>query len=342
MGDAIGRPGPRLTRPLSLASPHHLDPAMTVDLIVTAPLPPFLYEPLKRDFRCHDYHQSKQKPELLAAEGGRIRGLVQGGGTVTPAQLLDALPKLEIISVFGVGYDGVPVDYCRQRGIKVTNTPDVLTDDVADVAVGLVLMTGRGFAAAERFVRAGEWTKRGPELTTRLGGQRVGILGLGRIGKAIAQRLSAMGMSISYTGRKAQVDVPYRFVPDLVGLAAESDFLIVACPGGAATRNLVDAGVLAALGKKGTIVNIARGSIIDEPALVAALQNGTIKSAGLDVFADEPNVPAPLLAMENVVLLPHVGSATRETRQAMGDLCKANLDAWFAGKPLLTLIPELG
>jgi lactate dehydrogenase-like 2-hydroxyacid dehydrogenase len=314
---------------------------MTVDLIVTAPLPPFLYEPLQRDFRCHDYHQAADKPGLLAAEAARIRGLVQGGGTVTPTALLDALPKLEIISVFGVGYDGVPVDYCRQRGIRVTHTPDVLTDDVADVATGLVLMTGRGFAAAERFVRAGAWTKRGPELTTRLAGKRVGILGLGRIGKAIAQRLAAMGMSIAYTGRKAQAGVPYRFVPDLAGLAAESDFLIVACPGGAGTRHLVDAKVLAALGPKGTIVNIARGSILDEAALVAALQNGTIKGAGLDVFADEPNVPAPLLAMENVVLLPHVGSATRETRQAMGDLCKANLDAWFAGKPLPTPIPEL-
>jgi hydroxypyruvate reductase len=315
---------------------------MPAEIIVTAPLPPFLYEPLKRDYRCHDYHQSSDKPGLLAAEGARIRGLVQGGGTVTPTTLLDALPKLELISVFGVGYDGVPVDYCRKRGIKVTNTPDVLTDDVADVAVGLVLMTGRGFAAAERFVRAGEWTRRAPELTARLGGRRVGILGLGRIGKAIAQRLVAMGMSISYTGRKAQADVPYRFVPDLAGLAAESDFLIVACPGGAATKNIVDADVLAALGKKGIVVNIARGSIVDEPALVAALQNGTIKGAGLDVFANEPNVPAPLLSMENVVLLPHVGSATRETRQAMGDLCKANLDAWFAGRPLLTLIPELG
>jgi lactate dehydrogenase-like 2-hydroxyacid dehydrogenase len=310
------------------------------DLLVTAPLPDFLYEPLKRDYRCHDYHQSRHKPGLLAAEGARIRGLVQGGGTVTPTTLLDALPKLEIISVFGVGYDGVPVDYCRQRGLKVTNTPDVLTDDVADVAVGLVLMTGRGFGRLERFTRAGEWKRRGPELTTKLGGRIAGILGLGRIGKAIAQRLSAMGMSIAYTGRKPQ-DVPYRFVPDLKALAAESDFLIVACPGGPATRNLVDAGVLAALGSKGTIVNIARGSIIDEPALVAALQNGTIKAAGLDVFADEPNVPEPLLSMDNVVLLPHVGSATRETRQAMGDLCKANLDAWFGQGMTLTLIPEL-
>jgi len=234
----------------------------------------------------------------------------------------------------------VPVDYCRGRGIKVTNTPDVLTDDVADVAVALILMTGRGFVRANRFVHAGEWLKRGPELTTRLGGKTVGILGLGRIGKAIAERVTAMGMKVAYTGRKPQ-DVPYAFVPDLAGLAAVSDFLVVACPGGAATRNIVDARVLAALGKKGTLVNIARGSIVDEPALVQALAAGTIKAAGLDVFADEPNIPPALLAMDNVVLLPHVGSATRETRQAMGDLCKANLDAWFAGQPLLTLIPEL-
>ena len=198
------------------------------DVIVTAPLPPFLYDPLKADYRCHDYYQSSHKPGLLAAEGQRIRGLVQGGGTVTPTELLDALPELEIISVFGVGYDGVPIEYCRKRGLKVTNTPDVLTDDVADVAVGLVLMTGRGFGKAERFVRSGEWEKRGPELTTKLGGRTAGILGLGRIGKAIATRLAAMGMKIAYTGRKAQADVPWRFVADLKALAAEADFLIVA------------------------------------------------------------------------------------------------------------------
>ena len=313
---------------------------MPTDIIVTAPLPPFLYDPLKAAYRCHDYVAATDKPGLLASAAAKIRGLVQGGGTVTQTSLLDALPALEIISVFGVGYDGVPVDYCRQRGLKVTNTPDVLTDDVADVAVALVMMTGRGFVRLNRFVHAGEWQKRGPELTTKLGGKTVGILGLGRIGKAIAKRLSAMEMKIAYTGRKAQ-DVPYRFIPGLEALAAESEFLVVACPGGAATKNIVNAKVLAALGKKGTIVNIARGSIIDEPALVAALQAGSIKGAGLDVFADEPNIPPPLYAMDNVVLLPHVGSATRETRQAMGDLCKANLDAWFAGKPLPTLIPEL-
>ena len=313
---------------------------MPIDIIVTAPLPPFLYDPLKAGYRCHDYFQAADKAGLLAAQGATIRGLVQGGGTATPTSLLDALPALEIISVFGVGYDGVPVEYCKKRGLKVTNTPDVLTDDVADVAVALIMMTGRGFVRLNRFVQAGEWEKRGPELTTKLGGRTVGILGLGRIGKAIAERVTAMKMNVAYTGRKAQ-DVPYRFISELAALAAASDFLVVACPGGAATKNIVDAGVLAALGKKGTLVNIARGSIVDEPALVAALQSGTIKGAGLDVFADEPRIPQPLHAMDNVVLLPHVGSATRETRQAMGDLCKANLDAWFAGKPLPTLIPEL-
>ncbi len=264
---------------------------MPTDIIVTAPLPPFLYEPLKADYRCHDYAQAADKAGFLAAHGAAIRGLVQGGGTVTPTTLLDALPALEIISVFGVGYDGVPVDYCRKRGLKVTNTPDVLTDDVADVAVALIMMTGRGFVRLNRFVQAGEWLKRGPELTTKLGGRTVGILGLGRIGKAIAARVSAMGMNVAYTGRQPQ-DVPYRFIPDLEALAAAADFLVVACPGGAATKNMVDAKVLAALGKKGTIVNIARGSIIDEPALVAALQAGTIKAAGLDVFAARARHPA--------------------------------------------------
>jgi len=311
-----------------------------VDILVTAPLPQFLYEPLRADYRCHDYAAANDKPALLASLGTRVRGLVQGGGTVTPTSLLDALPALEIISVFGVGYDGVPVDYCRTRGIKVTNTPDVLTDDVADVAVALILMTGRGFVRANRFVHAGEWLRRGPELTTKLGGRTVGILGLGRIGKAIATRVQAMGMRVAYTGRKPQ-DVPYEFIDGLEALAARVDFLVIACPGGPATRHLVNDRVLKALGAKGTLINIARGSIVDEAALARALADGTIKAAGLDVFEDEPNVPAALLAQDNAVLLPHVGSATRETRQAMGDLCKANLDKWFAERAVLTLIPEL-
>ena len=311
-----------------------------VDILVTAALPPLLYEPLKAGYRCHDHFLAADKEGVLAASAARVRGLVQGGGTITPTTLLDRLPGLEIISVFGVGYDGVPVDYCRSRGIKVTNTPDVLTDDVADVAVALILLTGRGLLRANRFVHAGEWKRRGPELATRLGGRTVGILGLGRIGKAIARRVEAMGMKVAYTGRKPQ-QVSWRYVPDLETLAREVDYLVVACPGGAATRHLVDARTLQALGAKGTLINIARGSIVDEPALVRALADGTIRAAGLDVFADEPNIPDELLALENAVLLPHVGSATQETRKAMGDLCKANLDSWFASGKLLTSIPEL-
>jgi lactate dehydrogenase-like 2-hydroxyacid dehydrogenase len=314
---------------------------MSSEILITASLPPFLRDPLRASYRCHDLVHAADPAALLAAEGPRVRGLVQSGGTVTPTTLLDELPNLGIISVFGVGYDGVPVDYCRQRGIMVAHTPDVLTDDVADVATALVLMTARGFVAADRFVRSGQWLAGAPPLTTCLGGKKAGVLGLGRIGRAIARRLEAMGMSIAYTTRRPQPDVPWRHVPDLRALAAEVDFLIVACPGGPATSKLVDANVLAALGPKGTLVNIARGSIVDEPALVAALQAGTIRGAGLDVFAAEPNVPAALLALDNVVLLPHVGSATRETRQAMADLCRANLDAWFAGKPVPVPIPEL-
>ena len=313
---------------------------MPTELLVTASLPAFLYDPLKVDYVCHDYVKSNNKAGLLAAEGARIRGLVQSGGTVTPSTLLEQLPKLEIISVFGVGYDGVPVAYCRQRGLKVTNTPDVLTDDVADVALGLILMTGRGFVRLNRFVQAGDWEKRGPELTTKLAGRKVGILGFGRIGKAIAARVAAMGMKVAYTGRKPQ-SVAYEYVRDLKSLAAAVDFLVVACPGGEETRNIVNAEVLTALGGKGVLINIARGSIVDEPALVAALKAGVIKGAGLDVFVNEPHIPLELLGMDNVVLLPHVGSATRETRQAMGDLCKANLDAYFSGKGVLTLIPDL-
>src|SRR5947207_8031833 len=203
---------------------------MQPDIIVTAPLPPFLYDPLKSRYQCHDYLKATDKAALLAAQGKNIRGLVQGGGTLAPTQLLDALPALEIISVFGVGYDGVPVTYCKGRKIKVTNTPDVLTDDVADVALGLILMTGRGFVRLNRFVHAGEWPKRSPELTTKLAGQKVGILGLGRIGKAIAARTAAMGMKIPYTGRKPK-HVPYEFIADLKSLAAAVDFLVVACPG---------------------------------------------------------------------------------------------------------------
>ena len=263
---------------------------MKTDLLITAPLPDFLRQPLEAAYTCHDYQNAADKAALLKEVGPRIRGLVQGGGTVTPVELLAQLPKLEIISVFGVGYDGVPVAYCKQRGIKVGHTPDVLTDDVADVALALTLMLARQFHLANRHVHAGEWLKRNPALSTSLTGKRAGILGLGRIGKAIARRLEACGMKIAYHGRKPQ-DVPYTYYPTLSELAKNSDFLIVASPGGAETKNMVDANVLAALGPNGRIVNIARGSIIDEPALIEALKSGKIGGAGLDVFANEPKVP---------------------------------------------------
>lgn len=310
------------------------------DILITAPLPEFLQQPLLAGYSCHDYHGAADKPALLKSVGAKIVGLVQGGGSLAPIELLDQLPNLKIISVFGVGYDGVPVEYCRRRGINVGHTPDVLTDDVADVALALTLMLSRNFHLANRYVQAGDWPKRPLALATAMNGKAVGILGLGRIGKAIAHRLSACGMNIGYHGRTAQ-EGTYTYYPSLIDMARAVDFLIVACPGGPATKHMVNAEVLAALGAKGKIVNIARGSIIDESAMIKALRTGLLGGAGLDVFANEPNIPTELMSMDNVVLFPHVGSATRETRKAMGDLVLANLAAYFAGQPLVKLIPEL-
>lgn len=303
--------------------------------LILAPLPDFLFNPLRDVCECHEYFAGEDKAALLARVGSSIRAVVGAGGTNYSREILEQLPKVEIISVFGVGYDGVPLDYCLGRGIHVTNTPDVLTDDVADIAVALVLMTSRKLAAANRFLHTGKWQQGPFELASAVRGKTAGIFGLGRIGKAIAHRLESFGMKIAYHGRKAQ-SVPYRFCDSLTDLARESDFLIVACPGGPDTNHKINAEVLAALGSDGTLINIARGSIVDEAALITSLKSGTIKAAGLDVFENEPNVPAELLQFENVVLLPHVGSATRETRGAMADLVVQNVAAHFAGKPLVT------
>ncbi len=272
---------------------------------------------------------------MLNRCGATIRAVVGAGGTDYGEAILRRLPQLEIISVFGVGYDGVPLEYCRARGIRVTNTPDVLTDDVADIAIALLLMTSRRLVMANRFLRAGRWPEGAFGLAVALRGKTAGIFGLGRIGKAIAHRLEAFGMKIAYHGRAPQ-PVPFAFYDSLTDLARASDFLVVACPGGFETKHKINAEVLAALGPEGTLINIARGSIVDEAALVVALKNGTIKAAGLDVFENEPNVPAELLKLENAVLLPHVGSATRETRAEMADLVVRNLDAHFAREPLMT------
>lgn len=305
------------------------------DILFLAPLPDFLAQPLRERHVCHDHAAARDKAALLAGCGRAIRAVVGAGGTRYDEAILESLPRVEIISVFGVGYDGVPLPYCERRGIRVANTPDVLTDDVADIAVALVLMTSRRLVEANRFLHEGGWLRGQFPLAAALRGKTAGILGLGRIGKAIALRLESFGMSIAYHGRSPQA-VSYRFCESLAGLACESDFLIVACPGGPETARLVDAGVLAALGPQGTLINIARGSIVDEAALIRALRERVIASAGLDVFENEPHVPAELLARPEVVLLPHVGSGTRETRQAMADLVIGNLDAHFAGRPLLT------
>jgi hydroxypyruvate reductase len=306
-------------------------------VLVLAALPEFLMGPLRILGRCHDFYREDEsgRDSMIAEIGPKIRAIVMAGGSVVPISLLEKLPSLEIITVFGVGYDGVPIDWCRSHNIRVTNTPDVLTDDVADAAVSLVLMTSRQLVQANRFLHQGEWAKGGYPLAHSLRGKTAGIVGLGRIGKAIAYRLDSMGMKIAWTGRTQQ-DTPWTFVPELLTLAAESDFLIVSCPGGAATRHLISAEVLVALGAQGTVINISRGSVVDESALITALQSNVIRGAGLDVFADEPNVPEALLACTNAVLLPHVGSGTFETRGAMAQLCIDNLNAHLAGLALVT------
>jgi lactate dehydrogenase-like 2-hydroxyacid dehydrogenase len=252
------------------------------------------------------------------------------------AATLAALPKLEIIASNGVGYDGIDVAAASARGVVVTNTPDVLNDCVADTTFGLILGVMRKLPQADRFVREGAWLKGGQALTTSVHHKKLGIIGFGRIGKTIAKRAGGFDMEVAYHGRTKQPDVAFRYFDKLVDLADWCDVLVVITPGGAATRRLVNADVLKALGKNGYLVNVARGSVVDEAALLAALQNGTIAGAGLDVFEDEPRVPSAFFALENVALAPHVGSATVETRKAMGDLTVDNLLAHLEGRPKLT------
>jgi lactate dehydrogenase-like 2-hydroxyacid dehydrogenase len=271
-----------------------------------------------------------------------IRGIARGGGrSLVDRALIDRLPNLEIIANFGVGYDGIDLQRAAERGIVVTNTPDVLTEEVADTGLGLLLMTVREFSAAERYLRAGKWAATGAyPLTGTLRDRRVGIAGLGRIGMAVARRLDAMQVPVVYHARHSRPEVPYRYYSDLHAMAIDVDTLIAILPGGEATRNRIDASVLKALGANGVFINIGRGSSVDEPALIAALQGGIIRAAGLDVFADEPNVPPELIALPNAVLLPHVASASKYTRAAMGQLMIDNLRSWFADRKPLTPVPE--
>ena len=304
------------------------------EVLTVAKLWPPLLQALELEFTLHDrLHQSD--PGAFAALAPRIRAICGGGESKVPRELLDQLPALELISVFGVGYDGIDLAAARERGVQVTNTPDVLTDDVADLGVALLLSLARRIPQADRFVRAGLWPAGPMPLARKASGSRLGIVGLGRIGQAIARRAEGFGMQIAYTARGAK-PVPYRYYPTPSTLAAAVDFLVVITPGGEATRGLINANVLAALGPQGYLINVARGSVVDQEALIEALQTGMIAGAALDVYADEPHVPAELLALDNVVLTPHMASATWQTRQAMADLALGNLQAHFAGRPLLT------
>jgi hydroxypyruvate reductase len=309
------------------------------DILTASKLPPLFLDPLKASYRVHErLHETD--PAAFAALAPSIVAIAASGESKVPADLIARLPALKLISVMGVGYDGVDVAAAKARGVMVTHTPDVLNDEVADTTLGLMLCAARQLPAADRYVRAGEWLKGPMPLQRKMTGARLGLVGMGRIAKAIAQRALAFNMSIAYTARSAKPELPYRFFPTPAALAAESDFLVVITPGGAATRKLIDATVLKALGPKGILVNVARGPVVDEAALIEALQSGTIAGAALDVFENEPQVPQALIDMPHVVLAPHIGSATRETRQAMSDLALGNLKAHFAGQPLLTPVPE--
>lgn len=314
--------------------------AQPVDLLLLKAMQPSVMQALSASFTLHRLDLASDREAFLAETGPRIRGLAVGSQAPVDAALLARLPALEVVASLGVGYDTIDAVAAAGRGVVVTHTPGVLDEEVADLTLGLLLATLRQIPQADRYLRAGSWPKASFPLTTTLRGRSVGILGLGRIGRAIARRLEGFDVAIAYHGRRPQEGVAYAYHPTLLGLAQAVDVLIVVAPGGAETKGLVDAAILAALGPDGILVNVARGSVVDETALVAALRSGTIRSAGLDVFADEPHVPADLVALDQVVLLPHVGSGTHHTRTAMGQFVVDNLVSWFDGRGPLTPVPE--
>jgi lactate dehydrogenase-like 2-hydroxyacid dehydrogenase len=289
----------------------------------------------------HKAWEAPDREAFLASVAPRIRGIASlGGHAAIDSGFMGRFPKLEIVSSFGVGYDHVDAKWAGQHGIMVTNTPDVLNEEVADTALGLLLSTVRQLPQAERYLRAGKWPQAHYPLSTSLRDRTVGIVGLGRIGKAIARRLEAMQVPVVYHSRRQQADVAYKYYPNLIEMARAVDVLLVITPGGAETRNLINADVLKALGPNGILINMSRGSVVDEPALIKALQEKTILTAGLDVFVNEPQVPQELIDMDHVVLFPHLGSSSVHTRRAMDMLVVDNLVSWFSGKGPVTPVAE--
>jgi len=309
---------------------------MKPDVLVVAPWHPATLEALDREFVTHKLWLAADPKALLAACAERVRAIATSPFPRIDAALIDALPKLEIISCFGVGVDAIELAAAKRRNIIVTNAPNAMNDCVADLTLGLLIAVSRRMCEGDQFVRAGKWLKGPLPLARKVSGKRLGIIGMGRIGKVIARRAAAFDMVIAYHSRRRVEDSPFTYYGRLVDLAANSDFLVAIVPGGKETWHLVNEEVLRALGPRGIFVNVARGSVVDEQALVKCLQEEALGGAALDVFEEEPKVPEALFTMDNVVLQPHVGSATQETRTAMGQIAVDNLVAHFTGKPALT------
>jgi len=312
-----------------------------IEILLVGPPKPTIVNGLA-GIKVHRLGEAKDRNTLLAEIGPRVRAIAS---SVTSEKidggLMAKLPKLEIVSTFGVGYDHIDVTWATQHGVTVTNTPEVLTEEVADTALGLLLCTVREFPQAERYLRAGKWVQKAYPLTkATLRNRTVGMIGMGAIGTAIARRLDALKVPVVYHSRKPAADVSYRYYPKLIDMAREADVLLAIVPGGADTKNMVNAEILAALGPDGVFINMARGSVVDEEALIKALKDRTILSAGLDVYLREPEVPQELIEMEHVVLFPHLGSASVYTRTQMDQLVVDNLLAWAAGRAPLTPVPE--
>ena len=312
-----------------------------IDLLIYGPRKQVIDQGFPDGYALHRCERADDLESLGDDVRHRIRGIAVTGLVPTGAAMLGRFPKLEIVSSFGVGYDHVDASWAAQHGVIVTNTPDVLTEEVADTALGLLIATLREFIRADKYVRDGLWQAQDYPLSTgSLRDRKIGIVGMGRIGQAIGRRLEASRVPVSYHSRNPSPGVAYQHYPNLIEMAKEVDTLVVITPGGPTTAKLINAEVLDALGPRGVVINVARGSVIDEAALIDALRSGKILAAGLDVFAAEPTVPEELRAMDNVVLLPHIGSASVVTRNAMNQLVVDNLKAWFSGRPPLTPVAE--
>jgi lactate dehydrogenase-like 2-hydroxyacid dehydrogenase len=313
-----------------------------IDLLVYGPNKPIVDNGFSDQFVLHAFETIPDLERLTPAVAEKVRGMAVTYNSVRgDAKTLARFPKLEIVAAFGVGYDHIDAAYASEHNVMVTNTPDVLTEEVADIAMGLLIATLREFIKADRYLRSGLWTTQNFPLSVgSLRDRKVGMVGMGRIGQAIGRRLDASRVPVVYHSRKPAEGVSYKHYPDLIEMAKAVDTLILILPGGPSTANMVNADVLKALGPRGVVINVARGTVVDEPALISALKSGTILAAGLDVYAKEPTVPDELRAMQNVVLLPHIGSASVVTRNAMDQLVVDNLKSWFAGRGPLTPVAE--